>query len=47
VLTAKDLTAEDHARLNGDVSAILTKAGFSTSELLAELRRALPKRAGD
>jgi CheY-like chemotaxis protein len=47
VLTAKDLTAEDHARLNGDVSAILTKASFSTSELLAELRRALPRRAGD
>ena len=47
VLTAKDLTAEDHARLNGDVSAIREKASFSTSELLAELRRALPKRAGD
>ena len=47
VLTAKDLTAEDHARLNGDVSAILAKASFSTSELLAELRRALPKRAED
>lgn len=45
VLTAKDLTAEDHARLNGEVSAILAKASFSASELLAELRRALPKRA--
>jgi CheY-like chemotaxis protein len=47
VLTAKDLTAEDRARLNGDVSAILAKASFSTTELFAELRRALPKRAGD
>ena len=47
VLTAKDLTAEDHARLNGNVSAILAKAAFSTSELVAELRRALPKRAAD
>jgi CheY-like chemotaxis protein len=47
VLTAKDLTAEDHARLNRDVSAILAKASFSTNELLAELRRALPKRAED
>ncbi|WP_332824048.1 response regulator [Ramlibacter sp.] len=47
VLTAKDLTAEDHARLNGNVSAILKKASFGTSELLAELRRALPKRAED
>jgi DNA-binding response OmpR family regulator len=46
VLTAKDLTAEDRARLNGDVSAIREKASFSTSELLAELRRALPKSAG-
>jgi len=45
VLTAKDLTAEDHVRLNGEVSAILAKANFSASELLAELRRALPKRA--
>jgi CheY-like chemotaxis protein len=44
VLTAKDLSAEDHARLNRDVSAILAKASFSTNELLAELRRALPKR---
>jgi len=47
VLTAKDVSAEDHARLKGDVSAILAKANFSASELLAELRRALPQRAGD
>jgi len=47
VLTAKDLSAEDRARLNGAVNAILAKASFSTSELLAELRRALPKRAED
>jgi CheY-like chemotaxis protein len=47
VLTAKDLTAEDHARLNGDVSAILAKANFSSSELLAELRRAIDNRAKD
>jgi len=47
VLTAKDLSAEDRARLNGAVSAILAKASFSTTELLAELRRALPQRAKD
>ena len=47
VLTAQDLSAEDHARLNGSVSAILAKADFNASELLAELRRALPKRAKD
>ena len=47
VLTAKDLTAEDHARLKGGVSAILAKENFNRGELLAELRRALPKRAKD
>jgi len=41
VLTAKDLSAEDHARLNGMVSAIMTKANFSRGALLAELRRAI------
>jgi len=46
VLTAKDLTAEDHARLNGTVNAILTKAAFSRGELLAEVRRALARRQG-
>ncbi len=46
-LTAKDLTAEDHARLNGAVSAIIRKSSFGRGELLAELRRALPKRGGD
>jgi CheY-like chemotaxis protein len=47
VLTAKDLTAEDHARLNGAVSAILAKASFSRGELLAELRRAMALRPTD
>ena len=47
VLTAMDLTAEDHARLNGDVIAVLAKASFSRSALLAEVRRALPKRSAD
>jgi CheY-like chemotaxis protein len=41
VLTAKDVTAEDRARLNSDVSAILTKTDFSGTALLAELRRAI------
>jgi CheY-like chemotaxis protein len=47
VLTAKDLTTEDHARLNGDVSAILAKASFSRSDLLAEVRRAIALRKPD
>lgn len=47
VLTAKDLTAADRARLSDRVSAILAKGSLDTNALLAELRRALPKRAGD
>ena len=47
VLTAKDLSAADHARLNGKVQAVLAKADFSASVLRAELRRALPRRAKD
>jgi len=45
VLTAKDMTAGDRARLNGEICAILEKTSFSASALLGELRRALPKRA--
>jgi CheY-like chemotaxis protein len=47
VLTAKDLTAADRALLSGQVGAVLAKGAFRSSELLAELRRALPTRAGD
>jgi len=46
VLTAKDLSTEDLARLDSGVSGILMKASFNASQLLAELRRVLPKRAG-
>jgi signal transduction histidine kinase/CheY-like chemotaxis protein len=46
VLTAKDLSAEDRVRLNSNVSAILAKANFSSSELFAEMRRALPRGDG-
>jgi CheY-like chemotaxis protein len=46
VLTAKDLTAEDRTRLRDGVKSIMTKASFSRSELLAEVRRALPPRGG-
>ena len=38
VITAKDLTAEDHRRLNGYVAAIVQKSAYSREELLAELR---------
>jgi DNA-binding response OmpR family regulator/anti-sigma regulatory factor (Ser/Thr protein kinase) len=38
VITAKDLTADDRARLNGEVSRILQKASFSPESLVAEIR---------
>jgi len=38
VITAKDLTAEDRARLNGATCRILQKASFSATSLLAEIR---------
>ena len=41
ILTAKDMTPEDHVRLSSDVSKIMAKASFSRSEVLAELRRAI------
>jgi CheY-like chemotaxis protein len=41
VVTAKEITAEDHARLDGHVRRIFHKGSFSREELTAELRRAL------
>jgi signal transduction histidine kinase/DNA-binding response OmpR family regulator len=41
VVTAKEITAEDHARLNGQVRTIFHKGSFSREQLTAELRRAL------
>ena len=38
VVTAKDLTAEDHLRLNGYVEKILQKGAYSREALLAEIR---------
>jgi signal transduction histidine kinase/CheY-like chemotaxis protein len=38
VVTAKDLTAEDHLRLNGYVEKILQKGAYSCEALLAEIR---------
>jgi CheY-like chemotaxis protein len=37
VITAKDITEEDRRRLNGEVSHILQKSGFSMDELVAEV----------
>jgi CheY-like chemotaxis protein len=44
VVTAKEVTAEDRARLSGEVSRILHKGAFSREELVAELRRTLASR---
>jgi signal transduction histidine kinase/DNA-binding response OmpR family regulator len=41
VVTAKDLTEEDHRRLTGQVIQILQKGGYSTQQLLDEINRAL------
>jgi CheY-like chemotaxis protein len=40
VLTARDLTAADVARLNGHVAATLSKNGFTKEHFVRELRRA-------
>jgi CheY-like chemotaxis protein/anti-sigma regulatory factor (Ser/Thr protein kinase) len=39
VLTAKDITAEDRARLNGHVERVLRKGALRKEDLLAEIRR--------
>ena len=41
VITAKDLSAEDRARLNGGVERIIFKGSFSRDDLLRELREVL------
>ncbi|MFM1767472.1 MAG: hypothetical protein RJA22_1, partial [Verrucomicrobiota bacterium] len=38
VLTAKDLTADDRARLSGRVSDLVTKSGFVAKNILPQLR---------
>jgi signal transduction histidine kinase/CheY-like chemotaxis protein/HAMP domain-containing protein len=43
VVTAKDLTAEERARLNGDVERVLQKGAAEVDELLRELGRILPQ----
>jgi signal transduction histidine kinase/DNA-binding response OmpR family regulator len=42
VLTAKDLSAEDHQRLNGYVDRVMQKSATELGELLRELARMLP-----
>ena len=44
VLTAKDMTAEDHARLEGHVRRVFLKASYSRQELVSEIRTAIAAR---
>jgi CheY-like chemotaxis protein len=42
VMTAKDITAEDRARLNGSVEQILQKGTFGTEDLVKSILRYVP-----
>jgi adenylate cyclase len=47
VLTAKDMTADDQLRLQGNVRKVFRKASYSREELLEEIRAAVePGRSG-
>jgi PAS domain S-box-containing protein len=41
VLTAKDLTADDRQRLNGNIDSVLRKGALNPEELLGEIQRAM------
>jgi CheY-like chemotaxis protein len=45
VVTAKQITNDDRARLNGYVAAIMEKTEFGRDRFAAEVRRALSLRA--
>jgi len=44
VVTAKDITPEDRAKLSRDVSAIVEKSGFDPDGFTTEIRRAMSGR---
>jgi CheY-like chemotaxis protein len=44
VLTAKDITPDDHLRLQGNVRKVFRKASFSRDELVEEIRAAIEPR---
>ncbi|MGB9723458.1 MAG: response regulator, partial [Chloroflexia bacterium] len=47
VVTAKELTPEDEARLNGQMALLLRKGLFRTEDLLADVARVLREAQGD
>ncbi len=46
VVTAKELTEEDHQRLNGYVERVIQKGAYRGEALLAEVRRLVAAYAG-
>ncbi|MGH8678660.1 MAG: response regulator, partial [Burkholderiales bacterium] len=46
IVTAKDLTAEDHERLNGSVIRILQKGAYAQEDLLTEVQALLAASIG-
>jgi hypothetical protein len=38
VITAKELTTEDHQKLNGSVEKVLQKGAYSREDLIGEVR---------
>jgi CheY-like chemotaxis protein len=46
VLTAKDITPDDHLRLQGNVRKVFRKASFSRDELVEEIRAVIERRTG-
>ena len=46
VLTAKDLTPDDHRALNGAVARVLQKGAYDRDQLLGEVRRTLATAVG-
>jgi len=45
LVTAHELGADERARLNGDVVAVVSKGSMTMSELLKEIERVLRRRA--
>ena len=43
VITAHDLTVEEHAQLNSGIATILTKETFSPAQLIERVRQAVGK----
>jgi len=43
VITAKDLTKEDHSRLKGNVEAIMQKGSYSKNDLMSEIGERIKK----